>query len=169
MRNFIIYLCIYIFAIVVQFSWAKYFVIFGLFPNVILLMLLFIGLTRGSTAGQLLGFSLGLTWDVLSVDLFGSHAFLCTVVGYLSGKLARKWDESKIATQVIIAGFASVFFWLGIDITRMIFGENAPGIRSDYIVIVQIFYNMIIAPIIFGIAKFIGYYFVNKETFDSFS
>ncbi len=55
------------------------------------------------------------------------------------------------------------------DVTRMLFGQNAPGIRSDYIVIVQIFYNMLVAPAVFGIGKFVGYYFINRESFDSFS
>jgi len=168
MGKFSIYLIVYLCGIVLQFTMAKYAAIYGLFPNVLLLGLLFIGLTRGSTAGEIMGFLWGLSWDALSVDLFSSHALMFTIIGYFSGKLSRKLDESKIATQMAIAGFASIVFWAGIGITRMVFGENANGIRLDYITLLQIPYNMLIAPIIFGLGKYISYLFAAKEKADIF-
>ena len=102
MAKFFAYFLIYLLGIVIQFAFAKHAAIFGLFPNILLVSLLLVGLTRGSFAGQTLGFAWGLTWDVLAVDLFGSHALLFTLIGYFSGKFARKLDESKAATQMTV-------------------------------------------------------------------
>jgi rod shape-determining protein MreD len=168
MTKFLAYFLIYLLGIVIQFAFAKHAAIFGLFPNILLLGLLFIGLKRGSLAGQTLGFAWGITWDVLAVDLFGSHALLFTLIGYLSGKFARKLDESKVVTQMTIAGFGSIFFWIGMDLTRMIFGDTVTVLRFDYITMLQIPYNMILAPLIFGIGRYVNFYFRSREKGSSF-
>ena len=168
MAKFAAYFLIYLLGIVIQFAFAKHAAILGLFPNILLLGLLFVGLTRGSMAGQTLGFVWGISWDVLAVDLFGSHALLFTLIGYLAGKFARKLDESKVVTQMTIAGFGSIFLWIGMDLTRMIFGDTITAIRFDYLTILQIPYNMILAPLIFAIGRFVNSYFRSKEKASSF-
>lgn len=167
MRRFIVYTIIYIAGLVIQFAFSKYADIFGVFPNILLLVLLYIGLTRGSFAGQILGFLWGLSWDIMSVGLFGSHSLVFTLIGYFSGKLARKWDESKIATQMIIAGFASVIFWVLLDLTRIIFGEPGTAMRFDYISLFQIPYNMILVPVIFYFGKYFSLFLPDKDRYSS--
>lgn len=168
MGKFSIYFLTYLIGIILQFAFSKYFAFFGVFPNILLLGLLFIGLRRGSTSGEVMGFFWGISWDVLSVDIFASHALLFTIIGYISGKLSRKLDESKIATQMIIAGFASIVFWIGMDLIRMIFGENSTGIRLDYITLLQVPYNMILSPVIFVLGKYVAYLLSRKDKSEIF-
>ena len=163
MVKFAAYFLIYLIGIVIQFTFAKHAAVFGLFPNILLVSLLFVGLTRGSLAGQTLGFAWGITWDVLAVGLFGSHALLFTLIGYFSGKFARKLDEAKAATQMTITGLASIIFWIGMDLTRMIFGDTAAALRIDYITLLQIPYNVILSPLIFAIGRFIDFHFRSKD------
>ena len=151
--NFFGYFAVYCIGLIFQFSLAKYLSIFGLFPNIILLMLLYIGLKKGSMTGQIMGFAWGISWDVLSVGLFGSHSFLYACVGFFSGKLSRKWDESKVVTQVVIAGIASAIFLLGKDFIYSIFGDIDFGGGINYISVFQIFYNMLLVPFIFKIGE----------------
>jgi rod shape-determining protein MreD len=123
----------------------------GISPNFILVLLIFIGLTRGSFAGQLMGFAWGITWDILAIDLFGSHAFLFTCIGYLSGFLSHKWNESKVSSQVILGGVTSVFLWIGMDVLYQIFSPGEFSFKVNYIVLLQPVYNMIITPLVFKI------------------
>lgn len=149
MRRLISYFIIFIAAIVIQFIWMRYFSPFGLSPNLILVLIIFVGITRGPFTGQIFGFCWGIAWDVISVGLFGSHALLFTCAGYLSGLLSRKWNEDKIITQLIVTGAASALFLVGMGLVYRIFGLGEFEFKLNYIKIFQPFYNIIIAPLVF--------------------
>ena len=156
MRKFIIYFFVYAVGIMVQFGWAKYLSPYGVCPNFLLVCLIFVGLMRGPLEGELLGFAWGLSWDAMSIEMFGSHAFVFTLLGYLSGLLSRKWDESKVSAQMLLAGGASVFFMIGMKTVFSIFGANEHFYNFNYITSLQPFYNMLIAPAIFWVGKRLG-------------
>lgn len=96
-----------------------------------------------------MGFSWGLAWDVLAVDLFGSHAFLFTCFGYLSGKLSRKWNESKVINQMALTLIATLLFWLGMYLLYQVFSPGEYKFTLNYIILLQPIYNMLVAPLIF--------------------
>ena len=153
MRKFIIYLIVYVVGLMVQFGWAKYFSPYGVSPNFLLVCLIFTGLMRGPLEGELLGFAWGISCDAMSTEMFGSYALLFTCLGYLSGLLERKWDESKVSAQMLLTGAASVFFLLGMKAVYAVFGANEFIYSINYITGLQPFYNMIIAPAIFVVGK----------------
>lgn len=149
MIRILYYIIVFIGGVVLQFGLSQYAAPHGIFPNILLTSLIFIGLLRGPLAGELLGFSWGLAWDALSVETFGSHALLFTLMGYLSGRLSRQWDESKIITQMVITGLASLAFWAGKLIIFALFGSAAESGSVTALAGFQVLANMIISPIIF--------------------
>jgi len=103
---------------------------------------------------------------VLSVDLFGSHAFLFTCLGYLAGQLNRKWDESKVFNQMLITLGASVFFWMGMYVLYQLFGSSEYRFGINYIMFLQPFYTMLISPVMFFIGGWLMDVFrMNVEEF----
>ncbi|OGS06151.1 MAG: rod shape-determining protein MreD [Elusimicrobia bacterium RIFOXYA1_FULL_47_7] len=158
------YLILFFAGLVIQFGWSQYLSYKGLSPNFLLIILIFIGMFRGSLTAQLLGFMWGLSWDVVSVDLFGSHALLLTAVGFLSGKLNRKCDEDKVVNQIIITFAASVAFWFGLFCLYFIFGQGEYKFRLNSIIFFQPFYNMLVAPAIFWLGeRLLDIFDVRKE------
>lgn len=153
-RRLVFYFIVFWIGVVAQFGWMRYCAPFGLAPNLLMVLLIFIGLMRGPFPGQLMGFLWGISWDIMSVDLFGSHALLFTCIGYLSGFLSHKWNESKIVSQVIITGIASIFFWAGMAGITQVFGSSEPIARLNYIAVLQPLYNMLIAPLVFMAGNF---------------
>jgi rod shape-determining protein MreD len=149
MRRLILYFILFWLGLVVQFSWVRYFAPFGVAPNLILVLIMFIGLTRGAFAGQLMGFLWGVAWDILALDLFGSHALLFTVLGFGAGVLSHKWNESKIISQVVITGLASMGFWLGMAAVYAVFAPAEYAFKLNVIIALQPLYNMLIAPAVF--------------------
>ena len=143
--------------LVVQFSFSQYISIAGLAPNFILIFIVFFGLLRGSILGQTYGFLWGLSWDVFSVKLFGSHAFIFTVIGFLLGMLSKKWDENKLSTQMFLTFISSVFYWVSMVLLYQFFGEGK--LHVNYIIVLQPFLNMFLAPIIFQLCLIITDYF----------
>jgi len=153
MKKVIVYFIIYILGLMVQFGWAKYFSPYGISPNFLLVCLIFVGLMRGSFEGEILGFAWGISWDALSTEMFGSHAFLFMCLGYFSGLLYRKWNESKIFAQMLLAGAASVLFIIGMKGIYAIFGANEYIFSLNYITNLQPVYNIMLAPIVFWAGK----------------
>ena len=149
MNRFVIYAGVFISGLIIQFSFMQFFSISGLAPNFILIFLVFIGLMYGPMAGQLFGFSWGLAWDIFSVDLFGSHAFLLTCIGFFSGLLSKKWNESKFSAQAVLVLVASVFYLLGQYLLYQIFSPGARGLMLNYINLLQPFYNVLVTPLVF--------------------
>ena len=76
--------------------------------DVILVVVLYFGLSRGPMTGELLGFFWGLLTDASSLGLMGMHALLYSAAGYLAVMLRRQLDENKVWTQAIftLADFA---------------------------------------------------------------
>ncbi|OGS37073.1 MAG: rod shape-determining protein MreD [Elusimicrobia bacterium RIFOXYB2_FULL_49_7] len=153
MQSIVLSVFLYLVGIVIQFSWSQYFSYAGIAPNVIISFIMFLGLVRGSMTGLLFGFAWGISWDVLSIDLFGSHALLFTSMGYFAGMLNRKWNESKVVNQMLVTLVASLFFWLGMYSLFHVFGTDDTGFAVNYSTFIQPFYNMLIAPAIFFIGK----------------
>lgn len=142
--------------LVIQFGCTHYLAFGGFSPNILLVMLIFVGLMRGSHGGQVLGFAWGLAWDVMAVDLFGSHTLLYTCLGYAAGKLSRQWNESKMVTQMLLTGIASVLFWAGMLLLYAVFSPAEHRVALSLHLAVQILLNMLIAPVLYHINRMIG-------------
>ncbi|GHT44995.1 hypothetical protein AGMMS49936_01520 [Endomicrobiia bacterium] len=115
MRKIIHYILIYIVFCLVQFSFGKYTNICGIFPNFILILIVYLGLSKGTMEAQLMGFLFGLTWDIFSTDISGTRAIMFTIIGHFLGRLNKKLDRDKIYTQFVIVFLVSIVYWLGVS------------------------------------------------------
>ncbi|OGS17218.1 MAG: rod shape-determining protein MreD [Elusimicrobia bacterium RIFOXYA2_FULL_50_26] len=149
----IYYGIIFLVGIILQFGWSQFLSFAGLVPNVIIILLMFVGLTCGPVPAQVLGFLWGLSWDALSLDLFGTHALLFTILGYLSGQLSHKWNEGKVINQMALTLFANSFFWVGTFVIYQVFAPGEFKFKVNYIMVVQPFYTMLVAPVLFKIGE----------------
>ncbi|MFH1368606.1 MAG: rod shape-determining protein MreD [Elusimicrobiota bacterium] len=150
MNRLIVYGGVFFAGLVIQFSFTQFFSIAGLSPNFLLIILIYIGLIYGPMPGQVFGFAWGLAWDIMSLDLFGSHAFLLTCAGFGSGLLSKKWNESKFSAQAVLVMVASVLFIFGKYLLYQIFSMGEHKFAVNYITALQPFYNMLITPVVFA-------------------
>ena len=152
MVGYVSYFILFWIVVILQFVMAKYLVIGTYYPNLLLLMVIFIAVKRGSHQGQLFGFLWGLVWDVIQIGLLGSNAMLLTCAGFFTGKLSKKLDISKVPTQIVLAVLSSIWFWLGKYVLLLIFSSPEAIVLFDSGAFVQIFYNGLMAPIIFKLS-----------------
>jgi len=120
MKKLVYYILFYIFFSLVQFIFGRYIGIFGVFPNFILLAVVYLGISKRTICAQLLGFLFGLSWDVFSTDIFGIRAVMFTVAGYLSGKIFKNFDVDKVFSQFVIVFFVNIVYWLGFGLIHFI-------------------------------------------------
>jgi rod shape-determining protein MreD len=138
-----------------QFFFGRYINVYGIFPNFILIFVVYLGLSKGIINAQLMGFLFGLTWDVFSTDIFGVRTVMFTVIGYLTGRFYGNFYEKKFFTQVVITFFSDAVYWLGFGLIYFIFSDNRNCVFSFSIlsVFLKIVVTAVFSPLVFYILE----------------
>jgi len=84
-------------ALVLQLTLVDHLSIFGVRPDITVLIVVLLGLRRGPSAGTLIGFFLGLFQDLLAPSTLGMNMLAKSVLGYLSGRLGQNLALSGLA------------------------------------------------------------------------
>ncbi|MBR3627915.1 MAG: rod shape-determining protein MreD [Elusimicrobia bacterium] len=165
MVNFIITIIIYLILIVVQFVIPKYmpFNIWVVYPNFILMFVIYTALNKGIMKGQTIGFIYGLTWDILSTDIFGIRALSFTIAGYLAGSFNKKLNKNQSLTQIIVMAIGLIVTQLILNITYVIMPASetifVQNFELSYLIIFNILVNLILTPVIFK-----GFLFIDRRS-----
>jgi len=161
MINFIITIIIYLILIVVQFVIPKYmpFNIWMMYPNFILMFIVYTALNKGIMKGQVIGFIYGLTWDILSTDIFGIRTLSFTIAGYLAGSFNKKLNKNQPLTQIIVMAIGLIVTQLILNVTYIVMPASekifVQNFELSYIVVFNILVNLILTPLIFKIFLFV--------------
>ena len=123
----------------------------GLSANVVLIVVLYFGLSRGPLAGETMGFFWGLLIDASSLGLLGLHAVLYAGAGFLAGVLRRQLDENKVWTQTIFTlGISFIYVILFFVLDRVFSMSPHPLSLS---MAAQPFVNAVVAPVFFWLMQ----------------
>ena len=164
MINVIIAVIIYLVLIIIQFVIPKYmpFDIWSLYPNFILMFVVYTALNKGIMKGQTIGFVYGLTWDILSTDIFGIRALSFTIAGYLAGSFNKKLNKNQPLTQIIVMALGLIVTQLILTVTYIIMPASekifVQNFELSYLIIFNILVNLILTPFIFK-----GFLFVDTK------
>ena len=157
MINVIISIIIYFALIIVQFVIPKYmpFNIWMVYPNFILMFIVYVALNKGIMKGQTIGFIYGLTCDVLSTDIFGVRTLSFTIAGYLAGSFNKKLNKNQPLTQIIVMAIGLIVTHLILNITYIIMPASETiyiqNFELSFLIIFNILINLILTPIIFKV------------------
>jgi rod shape-determining protein MreD len=109
--------------IVCQFFFSRNLSIFGAYPNIILISIVFFGMSKGRFEAVIEGFIFGLIWDSVATDIFGMRMLLFSIIGYTSGLLSRNFDNDQPYTQLLVVFVSLILYWIG---TVIIYSTFAP-------------------------------------------
>jgi rod shape-determining protein MreD len=134
-----------------QFIFGRYVNVFGIFPNLILIVVVYLGGLGRIIYVELIGFLFGLMWDVFSVDIFGVRALMFTVIGYLVGKFCGDFNFDKIFAQFVVVLFANVVYWFCFELIHfIIIGKvNYMLFFVDVLCCMKIIVTVLATPIVF--------------------
>ena len=79
-----------------------HFKIFGVKPDLMLILVIFFGLFLGSSAGLETGLAAGFLKDLFALDIFWANALVFGVTGLLAGILSEKFYKESKATQCFL-------------------------------------------------------------------
>lgn len=116
-------------------------------PDFILIVLSIAAFLRGPMPGQILGFFVGLTLDILSGGLLGISAFTYTVLGYGVGMLEGKIYGSSILFSIILLFFVTLAKALLLSMLGAIFLKTGYfGYFSQGRVFLEAIMNSLLTP-----------------------
>src|SRR5271167_1294377 len=100
--------------------------LFGVNIDLSPLVVAFVGLLCGSTAGAATGFAIGLLVDLTLVQTLGVTSFIFTLIGYWSGRLRELRDPQGPMTPLIVGCVASAASLVGYSVMEFLLGVDAP-------------------------------------------
>ena len=119
-------------------------------PDLILILVVYIALYNGTTAGVVTGFCSGFIFDFLSLAPLGLHSFMFTVVGFLYGMLYRKYNVQRIVFPLFLA-FSATLLKAGLLFAlRFLFGQSIQVYNMTSLSFwFEAVFNTIAAPLFF--------------------
>lgn len=134
-------------------------------PDILLLVVLYIGFHNGSTAGETSGFFSGLLLDFLSAAPLGLNALVRTIVGFVSG-LFYQTLETRGMLIPIVSGFTATiikavliriisFFYPGSILTYSLFSS---------VLWYECLFNTLCAPLVFRFLSFFTIFVKDFQT-----
>jgi rod shape-determining protein MreD len=147
-------------SVVLQSILLNHLTIVGAKPDLILLVVVFLGLFKGSTGGAMAGFCGGLIYDLMSSSLLGLNALSLTLVGFLVGLIHGKVYGENIVLQVVLAFAATLMSNILFFLLSAIFHLASPlGHGLGRIILPAALYNIcLVLPIFWVMRKFLGRY-----------
>jgi len=163
------YLLFFICFCLIQFFFGQYLSIKNVFPNFILIAIVFLALSRGQLSALVMGFFFGLVWDVFSTDVVGSRTIMFMAIGYFIGMFSKSFDKDQISTQIVVVFLANVFYWIGFSFIVLIFPEGYGGPAPFVLTlatILKIVLTTLISPVVFFVLNIARDMFLPHHSFD---
>jgi rod shape-determining protein MreD len=82
--------------------------VFGGAPDLLLVVIVSLGLLRGSVAGAVLGFVGGLVIDTVTLDTLGVTSLVLTLAGFWAGRYAETTGRGRPLAPVLSVGVITV-------------------------------------------------------------
>lgn len=138
-------LIIFLIAIVLQTTVLHYLPIGGVKPDLVLIIVVYLGLVKGSDAGCVSGFFFGLIEDVCSVGTdLGSNALTKTIIGFFCGISGKRIYTQSLLSHILCVGIGTV-----VDVVLLLSIKGFGSVPNwKQLVLYQTLYNIICCPLI---------------------
>ena len=87
-----------------------YIAVWGIKPNLAIVMVISIAMLKGSTAGALSGFFIGMIRDVFFGKFLGLHALLSMYMGFAAGHVNTRLVKENFLVLVFLSFFATTVY-----------------------------------------------------------
>ncbi len=141
------YIGLLIIILIIQSTRFDFWSIYGVKPDLVLLLLFVISFREGSITGTVFGFIGGLAQDFFSNGLLGSGAFAKSLWGFLAGKSNQRLDTHSMVVQIGLLFCISIFDGLLIHaIIGILRNSISFKERNVYFIFFQAIYNCLVWP-----------------------
>jgi len=128
--------------------------LWGVKPNLMLIIIICFSLLRGSVGGAVIGLFSGILMDFFAAEVFGLHSLLCMYTGVVTGSLSSRFVRENylvavLFTFVLSFVYESIFFFLRFYMwgeTQIVFFlKNTILLEAVYncILVIPVYYSII--------------------------
>lgn len=93
-------------------TWLHQVAVFGIMPNLSLILVVFWGMLQGSERGRRLGLWMGLLQDFLFCEVIGFYGLVYYLLGHFSGYLKRDFDKRHYILPLAVVSGADFLYGL---------------------------------------------------------
>ncbi len=147
---FVAFTCIvFLVAMVIQTSeFLNIIMIGGVKPDIVLVIVVWLGLVKGPDIGCTSGFFFGLIEDAVSYVNVGSNALIKTIVGFFCGLTGKHLYTQSLFSHILCVAFSSI-----VD-KAMLFGINGFAPDWKHQIVYGTLYNILCCPVIVAVFNF---------------
>jgi rod shape-determining protein MreD len=137
-------------ALVLQVSFFGYFAWVGVVPNLVLLVVVAAGLTRGPEVAALLGFVGGLALDLVppADHVAGRWALALVLVGYLAGRVRQDSGRSSLVALATVAACSFVGTSVYALSGMLLRDPSIPVTDALRVIPTALVYDLLLAPFV---------------------
>ena len=161
MKKTLIYISlilVFIFIYLLQSLFFVNFTIAGVQPNIIVILVLFIGLFMGRSRGIIYGVIYGILMDLWIGKNIGITSICLAIVGVIGGAFDKNFSQDSRIVILLIGAFCTLIYEVLLYIFQIIFFNVSVEIFPFLkILVIEIIYNILIITIIYPIMKNVGY------------
>ncbi len=134
----------------------------GIKPDLIFIIVVYIGYSFGSMPGQITGFASGLFQDAVSNSPYGFLALPKLIIGFVVGMVGRSVLKSSVPSIILLIFVSTLLKGIITLIVSYIFMQ---GMLSSiiHVIIPESFYNALLAPPLFFLYDRIFYRELERE------
>lgn len=161
MKKTLIYISlilVFIFIYLLQSLFFVNFTIAGVQPNIIVILVLFIGLFMGRSRGIIYGVIYGILMDLWIGKNIGITSICLAIVGVIGGAFDKNFSKDSRIVILLIGAFCTLIYEVLLYIFQIIFFNVSVEIFPFLkILVIEIIYNILIITVIYPIMKNVGY------------
>lgn len=150
---FLVFLFLFL-GVILQSTLFEFLKIFGVKPDLCLMLIIYVAINRGSLAGMVTGFGGGLL-DGFFIPPFGFQSLIYTIIGYLLGKFEGLITLSSWLIKIILVFASTIAKGILIGLGYLILGISGPPFFTfvGYILLEALYNALLSIPLFFIFKK----------------
>ena len=141
-----------------QANFFTWFNIFGIMPNLFVILILFVGLFAGKKLGLILGLIFGILIDLLIGKAIGISGILLGIIGLIAEYCDKNFSKDTKLTIILMVIISTIIYEVGIYAFTIIKdGIEIELLSFAKILLVEILYNSLLIIIIYPLLHKLGY------------
>ncbi|WDV44689.1 rod shape-determining protein MreD [Clostridiaceae bacterium M8S5] len=151
MKGFVIGVVVFL-SFLLQTTILNHFAIYGVMPNLCLVIIICFSLLKGSIKGATIGIVIGFLYDIIFGNALGVTALIYFWIGYFSGMFNKKVFTSTTLTPFVFTAVATLMFNL-YQLLYFYFSNYKTDTLKHFssIVVIETIYNAVLSIFIFKI------------------
>lgn len=148
----------FIFIYLLQANFFTWFKIAGVMPNLLIIIMLYIGLFMGKSSAIIYGTFFGILVDIFIGRKLGITSIMLIVIGIIADLFDKNFSKDNRITVMVMVGVTTMIYEIGAYLLSYVFlNINIEVFAFAKILLIEIIYNVILTIIIYPLMQLTGY------------